>query len=56
VGVCDGIMIRMVVLARSLCVTGLTGRGHRSDRSEGWPCSHVAEDHVWFEDQWLVAS
>jgi hypothetical protein len=25
----------------ALCVTGLTGRGHRSNRSEGWSCSHV---------------
>jgi hypothetical protein len=25
----------------ALCVTGLTGRGHRSDRSECWPCSHL---------------
>jgi hypothetical protein len=26
----------------TLVCTGLTGRGHRSDRSECWSCSHVA--------------
>jgi hypothetical protein len=29
------------------CVTGLTGRGHRSDQSECWPCSHVAHWSDW---------
>jgi hypothetical protein len=32
----------------ALVCTGLTGRGHRSDRSECWPCPHVENRF----DQW----
>jgi hypothetical protein len=32
----------------ALVCTGLTGRGHRSNRSECWSCSHVAHR----SDQW----
>jgi hypothetical protein len=39
----------------ALCVTGLTDRGHRSDRSEGWPCSHVAHwSDRWWWPVWPV--
>jgi hypothetical protein len=31
----------------ALVCTGLTGRGHRSDRSECWFCSHVAHQSDW---------
>jgi hypothetical protein len=36
----------------ALLCTGLTGRGHRSDRSECWSCAHVEHrcDRWW----WLV--
>jgi hypothetical protein len=33
----------------ALMCTGLTGRGHRSDRSQGWSCAHVEHrsDRWW---------
>jgi hypothetical protein len=35
----------------ALVCTGLTGRGHRSDRSECWSCSHVAHRSDWWSDR-----
>jgi hypothetical protein len=40
---------------RALVCTGLTGRGHRSDRSECWSCSHVAHrSDRWCWPVWPV--
>jgi hypothetical protein len=36
----------------TLVCTGLTGQGHRSDRSECWSCSHVAHR----SDRWCCRS
>jgi hypothetical protein len=39
----------------ALVCTGLTGRGHRSDRSECWFCSHVAHrSDRWCWPVWPV--
>jgi hypothetical protein len=39
----------------ALVCTGLTGRGHLSNRSGCWPCSHVAHwSDRWSRPVWLV--
>jgi hypothetical protein len=39
----------------ALVCTGLTGRGHRSDRSECWPCSYVGHrSDRWWWPVWPV--
>jgi hypothetical protein len=39
----------------ALCVTGLTGHGHRSDWSKGWFCSHVENrSDRWLRPVWPV--
>jgi hypothetical protein len=39
----------------ALLHTGLTGGGHRSNRSECWPCSHVAhQSDLWCWPIWPV--